>query len=532
LLLASWRLETFCYAHVATDAGNTLAQARWSECQHLAGRLAILQTRYSAWIATLDLNALIDRSPIAAAHAGPLRIMAESARHQMSPEEETLAAELDGSGAAGWSRLYEQIWSSLTVAIDMDGTRQSLPMSRVRRLAFDADRDTRRRAHEEELCAWQSVAVPLAAALNGVKGQALTLAARRGWPSTLDDACATHRIDRETLDAMLTAARESFLDFRRYMKAKAIALNLDRLAWYDLVAPVGNAGVIWEFETTRDVILQQFDSYSADLRGLAERAFSDRWLDIEPRAGKQGGAFCIAVGDGTSRIMTNFASVFGDVRALAHELGHAYHYQVLNREGRTPIRQMLTPMTLSETASTFCEMLIYRTALDITTATEQLVTIDAVLQSHCRFVVDVFCGFLFEQRLFEARRERELSVGELNAMMVAAQQETYGDAVVPETFHPFMWAYRPHYFSATSSFTSFPYLFGLLFSLGLYARYEADPATFHEAFDELLAATGESDPATLAARFGIDIRTSDFWRTSLDMIRADIDRFELLVSER
>jgi oligoendopeptidase F len=95
-----------------------------------------------------------------------------------------------------------------------------------------------------------------------------------------------------------------------------------------------------------------------------------------------------------------------------------------------------------------------------------------------------------------------------------------------------MWAYRPHLFSVTSSFTSFPYTFGLLFGLGLYARYRADPATFRVGFDALLAATGESDPATLAARFEIDIRTPTFWRDSLDVIRADIDRFELLVSAR
>lgn len=451
LLAASWRLETYCYAQVAVDAGNAVAQARWSEFERQAERLTTLRTRYSAWLATLDLDALIARSPVAAAHAGPLRVLAESARHQMSPNEEALAAELSGSGAAAWSRLYERIWSSMAVDVELNGERQALPMSRVRLLAFDADRETRRRAYEAELRGWRSASVPLAAALNGVKGQALTLATRRGWQSPLDEACAVNRIDRETLDALLSAARESFPDFRRYLRAKATALGLGQLAWYDLLAPVGEIGRVWEYETARDFILREFGSYSTELSGLAERAFTERWLDIEPRAGKQGGAFCTAVGDGTSRIMSNFAPVFGEVRTLAHELGHAYHYDVMHREGRTMLQQMLTPATLAETVSIFCETLVRQAAIDGAKPAERVAMLDTGLQYHCRRVVDVSSSFLFEQRVFEARRERELSVDEVNAIMITAQLETYGDAIDPETFHPFMWAYRPHYFSATNS---------------------------------------------------------------------------------
>jgi oligoendopeptidase F len=73
-------------------------------------------------------------------------------------------------------------------------------------------------------------------------------------------------------------------------------------------------------------------------------------------------------------------------------------------------------------------------------------------------------------------------------------------------------------------------MFGLLFGLGLYARYQEDPEAFRASYDDLLASTGESDAATLAASFGIDIRTSDFWRASLAIVRQDIDRFEALVT--
>jgi oligoendopeptidase F len=136
---------------------------------------------------------------------------------------------------------------------------------------------------------------------------------------------------------------------------------------------------------------------------------------------------------------------------------------------------------------------------------------------------------LFEQRVFQARRARELSVEELCELMLAAQQETYGDSLDPEKRHPFMWAVKQHYYSAGLSFYNFPYMFGQLFGLGLYARYREDPETFKQGYDELLSSTGMAEAATLAARFGIDIRTPEFWRASLDQVRRDIDRFERAV---
>ena len=116
--------------------------------------------------------------------------------------------------------------------------------------------------------------------------------------------------------------------------------------------------------------------------------------------------------------------------------------------------------------------------------------------------------------------------------MLTSQAETYGDGLDAATYHPFMWAVKGHYYSESESYYNFPYMFGLLFGLGVYARSKDDPEGFKAAYDDLLAHTGRADAATLAARFGIDLRQPAFWRASLELIRADIDRFEALVDTR
>jgi len=147
-------------------------------------------------------------------------------------------------------------------------------------------------------------------------------------------------------------------------------------------------------------------------------------------------------------------------------------------------------------------------------------------------VVDIASRFRFERSVFDGRNERDLSIDELKELMLRAQRETYGDGLDADTLHPYMWAVKGHYYSSGFSYYNFPYMFGLLFGLGVYARSKEDPEAFRARYDDMLASTGQADAATLAARFGIDLRDSAFWDASFAVLRADIDRFETLVDER
>jgi pepF/M3 family oligoendopeptidase len=515
-------LGAYINSFVATNSRDNLAQAKLSEFQRQTVRLSQLGTRFTAWIGSLDVEGLIERSQVARDHAFALRQAKRRAEHLMSPPEEELAAELNLSGGTAWGKLHNNVTSQLQVPVELQGEARELPMSMVRNLAYDPDRDVRRRAYEAELGGWQRVAVPLAAALNSIKGEVNTLARRRGWESPLDASLFGSHIDRQTLEAMMQAARESFPDFRRYLRAKARALGVDALAWYDLFAPVGKSSRTWEYDEATQFIVEQFGTYSSKLSDFAARAFRERWVDAEPRPGKRDGAFCMALRKDESRVLANYKPAFEGMSTLAHELGHGYHNLV--KSSRT-ILQSITPMTLAETASIFCETIIRHAALRDADEQEQLAILDASLEGSCQVVVDITSRFLFEQGVFESRRQRELSVDELNALMLDAQKQTYGDGLDQDALHPYMWAVKTHYYSAGLSYYNYPYMFGELFGLGLYARYQQDPAEFRTGYDDLLSSTGMDDAATLAARFDIDIRQPDFWRSSLDIVRSEIDRY-------
>jgi pepF/M3 family oligoendopeptidase len=452
-----------------------------------------------------------------------------SAEHLMPQSQEDLAAELSVVGGAAWTKLYSTLTSQLMVPIELHGDRTSLPLSVIRNLAMDADRATRRRAYEAELSALEHSAVPLGAALNSVKGETNILEGRRRWGSALDVALFNNSIDQETLDAMLGAARESFPDFRRYLRTKAKALGLPVLTWYDLFAPVGTPAGSWEFDSARDFLIEQFGTYSDRLRQLAERAFNEQWIDAEPRDGKRGGAFCMLLRRDESRVLSNFVPTYEGMSTLAHELGHAYHN--FNLASRSPF-QRSNPMTLAETASIFCETIVEQAALDRAGPDERICILESGLQGATQVVVDISSRFQFERAVFDRRRDRELSVDELNDLMLESQRDAYGDGLDMDTLHPYMWAVKGHYYSTGRPYYNFPYMFGLLFGLGLYAEYERDPERFRAGYDELLSSTTTADAVTLGSRFGMDIRSPDFWRSSLAVVVAKVDAFEQLVQQR
>lgn len=521
-------LESFIYAFVSTNSYDALAQRETSKLELLDVRRRKLNVRLQAWLGSLGrlLGRLIDENECLQRHRFFLLEAARQSQYLMSEELEGLAAELCVDAGAAFGKLQGNVTSQLKVDLERDGKTQRLPITVVRNLSFDADPEIRRRAYDAELAGWDSIKTTVAACLNGVKGTALTLARRRGRASVLDAALDANRIDQPTLDAMLGAIREAFPTFRRYLSAKPRRLGTPRLAWWDLFAPLGSTHTTFSWERARDFIVTQFGVFSDDLSEFAATAFDRRWIDAEPRDGKRGGAFCMAVvGVDESRILANFDGSFEQVSTLAHELGHGYHNHC--QRGLEPLLRG-APSTLAETASIFCETLIAEAALKHAAHDEQLMILEAQLSNATQVCLDISSRFLFESQAFERRAVGELAADELCELMLAAQRETYGEAIDPATYHPYMWLWKPHYYSYEHNFYNFPYAFGHLFGLGLFALYQAEGAAFVPRYRELLRRTGQEYAAPLAAQFGIDITQRDFWRRSLSIVEAQVERFERL----
>lgn len=519
-------LHAYVYSIVSTDSRHEQAQAVLSELNTTESSLRPLLARLADWVAALGADEIANVSAEAREHLGPLQRFAERATHQMPEAEEHLYASLSTTGSGAWGRLQSDVTSQLTASMALSDGPVKLPMPAVRGLSTDADPFVRKAAYDAEMQAWPTIEVPVAAAMNAIKGEANIINSRRNWASPLDASCFANSVSRTTFNAMHAAVTASLPDFQRWMRVKAQlhGHTAERgLPWWDLVAPLPftSSSVTWDEGI--GIVRNAFRAYSSSLAGLVDRALDNEWIDAAPRDGKQGGAFCMSFGGDRSLVMLNWSGSTESAQTTAHELGHAYHNSML--AGRTALQRRL-PMALAETASIFCETLVVEAGLARLEGDERLALLDVDLQGTNQVVVDIRSRFLFETEVFTRRQRRTLSPAELCALMNEAQLAAYGDGIDQATAHRYMWLLKPHYYG--SHFYNWPYTYGLLFGLGLFARYQADPERFRSSYDSLLSRVGMDTAEQLGKAFNIDVTDEAFWTSSLDVVRSRMEEYERL----
>lgn len=502
-----------------SDAGSAMGRIM-GIYSGAAGALAA----FESWASQLpDLQTCIASDQMLSDYRFLLENLKDSSRYLLPGVGEAVMAKMSLSGGSAWGEMQQYL--TATVKVDYRGETLNLPG--VRNLAYSEDAQVRKDAYEAELACYKKIAEPVAFALNSIKLETISDCQLRGYASPLERTLKHSHMEKATLDAMFAAIDEYLPKFHLYLKTKAKALGHEGgLPWYDLFAPMGKTSSSFTVPQARDYLMVIFSKFDSQLADMVDRAFRDAWIDFYPRAGKTGGAFCAGVPSlGESRILTNFGGTFSDVVVLAHELGHAFHDQCIL--DRRPLNHDYS-MPVAETASTFNECVVMNRAIaDAADREEKLALLESQLRDVTQIICDIYSRYLFETAVFANRESRFMNADTLCEMMLDAQKRAYGDGLDQNMLHPYMWVCKSHYYGPT--FYNFPYAFGGLFARGLYARYEAEGASFVPKYKELLHTTPVATAEDTAKVCGIDLTDKDFWRGALQTVADKIDLFCQLV---
>ncbi len=457
--------------------------------------------------------------------------MRREARYTMDSARESLAADLRVDGISAWGRLYDTLSGKLEFEMRFPGGREEkVPISQRRSLMENPDRRVRRAAFERGNAAWESVEDVAAAALNAISGTRLTMNRYREVPHFLEVALFQSAITRKTLDAMFDAIFSEIEVGRRIQRFRAKAMGVDKVAWYDLGAPL----------PFPDVSPMDWDEGTAMVQGAFARAYpalgrftqdmyDRRWIDYEPRAGKRPGGFCTgSTMISESRIFMTYNNTMGDTLTLAHEAGHAFHSHVM-RDLRPFARHY--PMTLAESASTFAEMILADGVLSDPDADDlrKAVVLDSEVGHAGAYLMDIPVRFEFEKALYEERGSGELSVSRLKALMTEKQRGVFGDVLQEEQEDPWFWASKLHFYITGVTFYNFPYTFGYLLSRGLFAMFKKEGPDFLPRYESFLRLTGSDNAENVAKRsIGSDLEQPDFWVQAIRSLEAPLAQLEAL----
>ncbi|MCC5875593.1 MAG: M3 family oligoendopeptidase [Candidatus Sumerlaeia bacterium] len=494
------------------------------------GALGVLATRFeevgTQFLRALkgttdgDFEAFLQRPDLAGASHALERFRREAA-HSMDTEREVLAARMEVDGLKAWGRLYNTVSGKLEFDMEWpDGRSETLPIARRRSLLENGDRRVRRAAFDGGNRAWKTVEPVTAAAINHIAGSRLTLNRERGITHFLDPALFQMGIRGETLEAMY-AAIDGRMDLLRSLAgAKAKLLGQDKLAWYDLAAavpPEDEPAITWNRAV--EMVETSFRAVYPDLADYFLRMLENRWIEAESRKGKRPGAFCTGSHlTRESRVYMTFTGSLGDVRTLAHEVGHAWHHQVM-RDLRSMARRY--PMTLAESASTFAERILSEGLLadpGLTVARRREISALELSESVV-YLLDITTRFRFERAFHEARQCGEVKASTLCAMMEETQRAVLGDILEEGGTDPLYWASKLHFYITGVTFYNFPYTFGFLLSRALYRIFEKEGSAFLPRYEEYLRMTGSTTPEEAVRRsIGEDISTPEFWLMAIDTL--------------
>lgn len=521
---------SFINAVQSADVTDEYAGKVLNQIALLRSQFSIIQTGVMKKLAAISESEWEDllQFDYFAERAFALTETREKGQRLLSEPEEAAISNLATDGFHAWSRHYNTIVSFIKIPIkDKEGNIQHLSAGQaMNRMYADPNPELRQQIFTEWEKAWSHYAPLLADTLNHLQGFRLADYKLHGMADFLEEPLRYNRIQKETLDTMwntISAHKEPFLQL---LDRKAALMGKEKLAWYDVDAPVLTDVVpstAFTYDEAVDFIVANFAKFGPRLAAFAQHAIDSRWVEAEDRSGKRPGGYCTNLPETEeSRIFMTFTGSASDMSTLAHELGHAFHSHTL---WNLPVMNRRYAMNVAETASTFAETLVSSaTVAAAESDAEKIALLNTKLENASAMFLNIHARFLFEKAFYTERQKGIVTVKQLGEMMVDAQKEAYQDRL--SEYHPHFWASKLHFFIDNVPFYNFPYTFGFLFSLGIFAEYRQHPEGFEDKYIALLQDTAVMKTEELVRKhLGKDITQPEFWEQGIAIMAEDAKEF-------
>lgn len=532
-------LSVFAECEASLDAKNILARSLGNDLQARGARLAELAAPLRHFSLRLPEDLLAEYLSDSQVRESEFAIRYGRARIAdtlLPVREEQLLDALEVNGITAWGNLYTNIAGTAKTTIVVQGEKREASLAVLSGLLQSPDASVRRAAFGGTKAIWNLHEEGAAASLNAIAGWRLDVYKRRSHSRLvdfIDSPLFENRITAKTLETLVEVTRESRGIGQAALKLMARSQGALHLHPADLAAPpperfLGGESEPISFDRAIELITKAFDSVDPAMGDFVKTMMKNGWIEAREMASKRPGAYCTGFAKSrTPRVYMTYMNGMRDAKVLAHELGHALHEWVMRD---LPRAQTNYPMTVAETASNFAEMVVSDyIARESTSPRDIIAGAWQSVQDGVAYTLNIPARFEFEREFYRRRAAKTFMPDEFRALMSETLGGWYGETLteVDEMF----WASKMHFHIAGLSFYNFPYLFGYLFSLGVYAQRVALADDFYPAYIRLLRDTGRLSIEELAQKhLGVDLESPDFWRQSFSIFRRHVDALEQILA--
>ncbi|MGI3091333.1 M3 family oligoendopeptidase [Vibrio diabolicus] len=528
-----------CYASV--DATNAEAKSLLGKMTRIFSELSQAFSPFDLTLTHADeefiLRVLDHENPDISGQAFSILNSRKLADTRLSNAEEQLLAAMSVDGKSAWGNLYDNLTGSLKVKLEYaDGKSEELGFSQAASILYGSEFERQEAAWRGIQDAMQTHQESFAAILNALAGWRLTENKKRSTKREvhfLEPSLHGSRIQAETLNAMMTVAKDSRAIGQKAGLLMAKVHGLDEMKpWNHLAAMPALSGEakVYDFDEAIDVICEAFETVNPEMSEFVRLMVQNGWIDAAPNASKRLGAYCTKLpATRTPLVFMTWSGSRSDLMTLAHELGHAFHNWVIRD---LPLCQTYYPMTLAETASIFAENIVRDHLISkAESVDEKLEMLWEELSSALALMINIPVRYEFEKSFYERRQDGELTADEFCELMSETWKQWYGDVMSEPD--PYFWASKLHFSIDSVSFYNYPYLFGFLFSKGIYAQRETKGEAFYTDYINLLRDTGCMMAEDVVEKhLSMDLTQPTFWQQSVELVREKVDEFERLLAQR
>jgi len=445
----------------------------------------------------------------------------------LSVNEEVLLTGLKQDGISAWGKLYQDISGSMKVNID----GKNVGLATANNYYSHADRAMREKAFRAINEGWRQNEISACAILNSINGwrnEEFKIRSTKKPLHYLDKSCLTSGITRETLDTLMQVTYDKRSVGQEILSMMASELKIDKLGPWDLMAPMPEVASSEKtsYPEAIAIIKEAFNEVNPEMGAFAQMMMDKKWIDCADTENRSQGAYCTGFANVREpRVFITFDGSMKNVITLAHEIGHAYHSWVMRD---IPLNESHYTMTLAETASIFAETTVRDFLLRTSKSKNELKKILwQEIQSAQSLMINIPSRFEFEKRFVELRMKKNVTVPETKELMTAGQKHWYENTLTE--YDEMFWASKLHFSIAGLSFYNYPYLFGYLFSMGIYAKKDSLGAGFHAKYVELLRDTGRMSAEELVLKhFNEDISKKEFWLRSIRIVEDSVAKYKSL----
>ncbi|MEK9131584.1 MAG: M3 family oligoendopeptidase [Patescibacteria group bacterium] len=344
----------------------------------------------------------------------------------------------------------------------------------------------------------------------------------RGFSKPYSGVVLGHQNDEAMVETLVSNVTKHFDISQRFYAIKAKLLGLKKLTWADRAAPLGTVSKKFTFADSVQILRKAFGDLDPEFKAILDRFLANGQIDVYPKKGKEGGAFCSGSTGVPTMVFLNHIDTENSLLTFAHEMGHAIHTELSKKQ--TPFYDGYTTPN-AEVASTFFENFAFDAVFKTLSKKEQLVALHDRINDSVSTIFRQIACFNFEHALHMGIREKgELAKEDIAKLLNTHMSAYLGPQVTltPDDGYFFVsWGHIRRFFYVYS------YAYGELVSKALYRKYIADPK-YLSVVKSFLSAGGSKSPKDIWAEAGIDITDPQFFIDGLRAIEDDILTLESL----